>query len=96
VRVGGRYQVDAPGSPGNMGVSGEYLEIERPDRLAFTWQWRGEDTVTTVTIDLHDAHGSTELVLVHDGFADPAEADQHELGWRSCLDRLPGWLATRA
>jgi uncharacterized protein YndB with AHSA1/START domain len=97
VRVGGTYAVDAPHAPGGgMGVRGTYLDIAAPHRLVFTWQWHGETSETTVTIALSEADGGTDLVLVHEGFADTSEAGQHEQGWNDCLDRLPAWAAASA
>jgi uncharacterized protein YndB with AHSA1/START domain len=76
-----------------MAVSGEYVEVEPPGRLVFTWQWDGEDERTLVTVDLTATAGGTDLRLVHESFVDDAARDSHAQGWSDCLDRLPAWLA---
>lgn len=91
LRVGGEYRIAAAAA--GMAVSGSYLEIEPPDRLAFTWRWDGEPGETLVTVRLTAAGPDTELVLTHEGFADDRQRDNHVQGWSDCLARLPGRLA---
>ncbi|HET6212927.1 MAG TPA: SRPBCC domain-containing protein, partial [Micromonosporaceae bacterium] len=81
------------GTAADMAVSGEYLEVDAPRRLVFTWQWAGEDERTTVTVEIGAAGAGSELVLVHDRFASQAACDEHAQGWNDCLDRLPTWLS---
>lgn len=88
-RVGGRYRI-AAASP-EMAVSGEYLEVSPPHRLVLTWQWDGEQTRSTVRIDLLGGEHGSGLVLTHEGLPPDAVAE-HEQGWSDCLDRLPGYL----
>ena len=91
LRVGGRYRIEGPGA--GMAVSGEYVAVEPPRRLVFTWRWEGEPEETLVTVELTPTGATTELVLVHERFADDARRDEHAQGWSDCLDRLPDWLA---
>ncbi len=91
VRVGGRYRIDGPGA--GMAVSGEYVSVEPPNRLAFTWRWDGEPEETLVTLELVATGDGTRLALTHERFSDDADRDNHAKGWSDCLDRLPGWLA---
>lgn len=97
LRVGGRYRFEMHGASGAVYVvAGEYLAIEPPSRLSFTWQWqhRGADpAVTQVSVRFADKDGGTELELRHDGFADDAAARSHHEGWAStlgCLERMLG------
>jgi uncharacterized protein YndB with AHSA1/START domain len=90
LRPGGSLRIDAPGL---MGVQGEYVDIDPPRLLAFTWQWNGEAERTAVRVELSPVDGGTRLVLVHEGFADPATRESHTTGWSDCLDRLPAHLA---
>ncbi len=89
--VGGRYRIDGPGA--GMAVSGEYVSVEPPNRLAFTWRWDGETEETLVTLELVATGDGTRLALTHERFSDDADRDNHAKGWSDCLDRLPGWLA---
>ncbi|MEU8265009.1 SRPBCC family protein [Micromonospora sp. NPDC048999] len=89
-KTGGSYRISAASPP--MAVSGEYLELTRPQRLIMTWQWDGDEHTSTVTIDLVPARDGTDLQVVHDGL--PAEAvEAHRTGWSDCLRRLPAHLA---
>jgi uncharacterized protein YndB with AHSA1/START domain len=91
LRVGGRYRIDGPGV--GMAVAGEYVAVEPPSRLVFTWRWDGEADETTVTVELAPDGTGTEITIVHAGFVDDAGRDNHAKGWSDCLDRLPAWLA---
>ncbi|MDJ0785499.1 MAG: SRPBCC family protein [Myxococcota bacterium] len=96
-RVGGTFKVVMHGSERDFGQSGEYLVIEPPRRLVFTWV---SDFVpeavarTRVSVSL-DPLGPerTRLRLVHDEL--PREGDDydgHQGGWSSILDKLEALL----
>ena len=42
----------------------------------------------TITIELRDREGCTELLAVHEGVPDGVAPADNELGWRMALDRL--------
>jgi uncharacterized protein YndB with AHSA1/START domain len=90
LRVGGRYRIDGPAV--GMAVSGEYVTVEPPHKLVFTWRWDGEAEETLVTIELTPVAAGTELALRHERFGDDASRDNHSQGWHDCLDRLPDYL----
>jgi uncharacterized protein YndB with AHSA1/START domain len=73
-------------------ASGEYLEVEPPRRVVFTWGWEGDDQVppgsTTVELTLTADGDGTVLSLVHRGLPDGAAAALHEEGWRFFSERL--------
>jgi len=84
--------VGADGTP--FTVSGEYLVVEPPHRVTFTWkpEWDGGH-VSTVTYRLEPTPGGTRLVLRHDGFTDrPDSCRGHTQGW----ERVLTWLAAHA
>lgn len=72
---------------------GEYVEVDPPHRLVFTYGWERADVEippgsTTVEIDLTALpDGATHVKLVHRGLGDAA-AGAHEGGWGHYLDRL--------
>jgi uncharacterized protein YndB with AHSA1/START domain len=71
---------------------GEYLVIDPPRRLSFTWHSRStEQQRTVVTIDFLPRGDSTEVVLVHEGFATEALRKDHEAGWTEIV----AWLEER-
>lgn len=90
LRVGGRYRIEGPGAA--MAVGGEYVVVEPLERLAFTWRWDGAPAETLVTLHLAAAGEGTELTVVHEGFPDEADRDEHAKGWSDCLGRLPEGL----
>lgn len=93
LRVGGSFRITATKGPtDDFGVSGEYVSVEPPHRLAFTWRWNGEPQETLVTIGIAATADNTVLTLVHERFADEAARDAHAQGWHDCLDRLPAVL----
>jgi len=49
LRVGGRYRLSMIDGDGvETIVGGEYVEVLRPARLAFTWSWDGGTTTSLV------------------------------------------------
>ncbi len=91
-RVGGRYRVVMQSREGTrFVVGGTYRELERPERIVYTWQWENEtmpkvETLITVTLEARD--GGTHLTMTHSGFPDAGMRDSHANGWRSSLNRL--------
>lgn len=101
LRVGGRYRLGMTGPDGRTYTAvGEYLEIEPPTRLVFTWDWeRPTDRVgeTLVTVEFKPAGtGMTELVLTHERFADPASVAGHERGWAQLFTLLDHFITEEA
>lgn len=74
-------------------ASGEYVVVEPPERVVFTWGWNGEDSVTkagtsTVEVLLAPDGDGTHLRLIHSDLANAESATKHGHGWRHYLDRL--------
>jgi len=101
LRVGGRYRIVMKAPDGAVHTAvGVYREIERPVRLVYTWMW--EDTLdegmqigeTVVTVEFRGrGDGTSEVVLVHEGFPGAEARDNHETGWTSCVNRLEAFLS---
>lgn len=92
LRPGGQWRsegvADSDGTPYN--VSGEYIEVDPPQRLVFTWQasWSGS-LKTVVAFDLEPAASGTLVRLRHSGFAAaPAAGKEHYQGWV----RVMAWM----
>jgi uncharacterized protein YndB with AHSA1/START domain len=95
LRVGGRYRLSMrdPEAPAPYTVVGEYLEIDPPRRLVYTWAWETPgapdgDAVSTVSVDFEEAEGGTRVVLTHRGLADADSVERHDHGWRAVLANL--------
>lgn len=100
-RAGGQWQLQMLARDGTrLAVGGVYREVKRPERLAYTWAWQGENSPmagveTLVEVDLIERDGGTELRLRHSGFPAAAASDAHAAGWRSTLNRLVDQLDAR-
>ena len=87
-RVGGKFRIVMHHGGRDNAHWGEYLAIERPSRLSFTWISEYTDLQpTVVTIDFLDKDGGTEVVLTHRRLP-PERVDAHRGGWSSILGKL--------
>jgi len=69
--------------------SGEYLEVNRPERLVFTWASPCSIDDSTVTLEFSAIDQSTtEIKLTHIRFIDEETRSDHEGGWSNILDKL--------
>lgn len=96
LRVGGKWAVGMTGDNcEECNVSGEYVELDAPRKLVFTWSWRSTpDQVSQVTYALSPAGaGRTTLTLTHERLANAEIRDKHAFGWNGSLDNLAPWLA---
>lgn len=73
---------------------GNYLEIERPHRLAFTWRVKPEKETSTVSIDIAAQGPACEAMLKHELTPEWAEyADRCEAAWAKMLDGIAATLS---
>jgi len=93
-RVGGRFNFTdrRPGDPpfgGDVEHVGEYLELDRPRRLVFSFAVSGYlDNVSTVALDFTPApNGGTDITLTHEGVLEDF-AERTEGGWGAIVERL--------
>jgi uncharacterized protein YndB with AHSA1/START domain len=92
-RPGGEYRVDV--IPGHT-ASGEFVELDPPHRLVFTWGWEpgedGEHPVppgsSTIEISLEPEGEGTRLRFTHRDLPSEESAKSHEVGWDHYLARL--------
>lgn len=100
-RPGGIYRVQMDRG---VAIVGEYVEIDPPRRLVFTWGWEterplplGADAVragsTKVEIDLIDEGGETIIRLRQSGFPSNADAESHGQGWKYAFHRMDVFAA---
>ena len=76
---------------------GEFLVVDRPSKLSFTWIAAATDhqpTVVTVEFFAID-ESETDLVLTHERFPRKDASDQYRDGWSQIADRLETHLSNR-
>ena len=92
-RAGGRFVLVDRRDGVDVEHSGEYLEIDRPRRLVFSFgvpKYSAE--FTRVTISILPLGGGCELTLLHEGVL-PDYQQQTTSGWTMVLDSLARNLA---
>ena len=89
-RVGGRYQFVDRRAEGDAEHFGEYLEIDRPRRLVFSFSVdRTSEDADRVAIDIIPLESGCELTLTHEMKPEWAEyADRTEQGWTNIVEAL--------
>ena len=89
-RVGGGFRIVMEGRAdgGDYEHRGEYLAIEPPSLLSFTWISAATDhKPTVVTIEFHERGTGTELILTHRRLA-PKAIEAHREGWTDIMRLL--------
>ena len=96
-RVGGRFRIVMQGPDCDYAHTGEYLVVDRPRRLVFTWTSEAtKGRPTTVSVELEPrGPGETVLTLTHEGLADEEAAGRHRSGWGDITAKLAKALAER-
>ena len=104
IRAGGRYLIEVrdPAKSQTYWGQGVYREVQRPDKIVFTWVWtkdrpEGENMHpgsehTEVTVEFFARGSSTELVLTQAVFGTEKLRDEHDRGWNGCFDALEAVL----
>jgi uncharacterized protein YndB with AHSA1/START domain len=104
-RVGGKFRIvmhasSSPSGPDGSHMEqdhehrGEYLAIEPPSLLSFTWISKATDLLpTVVTIEFQARGSGTELVLTHRRLPQ-ARVESHRQGWTSIVRQLEEVLAS--
>ena len=88
--VGGSFQIDMRTEDDQVYVhSGKYLEIQRPEKLVFTWNSPAVgERASRVTVEFHEKAEHCRLVLRHELLPDERAVENHRAGWTDILDRL--------
>jgi uncharacterized protein YndB with AHSA1/START domain len=92
-RVGGKLRLVMRSPDGEeFGGTGEFIEIERPERLVYIWTWDGHgahEGTNLVEVELRDmGDGGTLVVLTNRGLPDEESRRAHREGWHASLDNL--------
>ena len=79
-------------------AAGEYTTLEPDQRVAFTWQGKGEPGSTQIEVAMQAAGDGTAIKLVHRGLGDgpawDAMREEAAAGWQGGLENLASVLET--
>ena len=92
LRPGGKWSCQARSPEGSSEVRGEYLAVEPPRLLEYTWEPSWEQyRKSIVRYTLEKVPGGTRLSLQHRGLVSEESTRGHAEGWT----RVLGWLVER-
>ena len=94
--IGGRLQIVMVDGETTIKIVGEYLELDRPRRLEFTWKsdhHGGFESVVTVSFE---PHGDGETLMTIEHALPPQLVGDHQQGWQQIAELLARRLQPRA
>jgi len=87
--AGGTFKIVMAVGDEKIPHTGEYIEIERPNKLVFSWQSPCSMDDSRVTLVFKSVDESKTLIeLTHIKFIDEATRQDHEGGWGNILEAL--------
>lgn len=96
-RVGGTYRIVMKSRTSAFDHRGEYLVVDPPSKLVFTWVSAETDNQPTiVTVELFARGNQCELVLTHERFREADAVRRHRGGWGQIVDKLAGHFQSKA
>jgi len=92
-RIGGSLRVVMTFPDRRSEITGEFVALDRPERLSFTWRTDDGDPESIVTV-LFAPHGETQthMTIIHSRLV-ATVASNYRAGWTSIADRLTDHLA---
>ena len=99
LQVGGSLRITMqPPDGGPFHLSGEFLQIEFPSELTFTFRWDepvpdDRETVVELSLDSHDRR--TTLSLTQGEFATEERLELHRSGWADSFEKLDAIIKAR-
>jgi uncharacterized protein YndB with AHSA1/START domain len=95
LRVGGKFSYGNESETGaSTEITGEYLEVEPPSRLVFTWRFPGAPSeASTITVEFHELGTQTEVVVTHAKLTPEMVLGAIE-GWEAALGSLMMFMLT--
>lgn len=100
LRKGGRYRIGIKQPNGlTYFVYGVYTEIQRPEKLAFTWRWEQPkmdigNSLVTIRFEPQASESgvSTAVILTHSQLPNDMARSAHRQGWEGILQNLAEYL----
>ena len=87
--VGGSYRIAS--DQYGIGVEGEFVTIEEPGRLEFTWRWQTDgvdEPEESVQVIIAGTPAGSTLTVTHHLAPRPDDGADTRRGWEDVLDRL--------
>ena len=97
-RPGGLFRVRMTGRSRHV-ATGEYVEVDPPRRVVFTWGWEPDESLLDEQVDVPPGASTVEVTLVadgdttilrirHSGLPTDRTCRFHDWGWDSTVERL--------
>jgi uncharacterized protein YndB with AHSA1/START domain len=94
-QVGGRVRFDVDHSGTSVLISGQFLVIDRPHLLRFTWSnsnWRDPTVVSVVNVAFEPFGDDETLMSIEHSLIPTEELDSFANGWAGVSDQLTAVL----
>ena len=98
-RIGGTLRFDIEEAGRTFQVSGTYLTLERPHRVAFTWScstWPDPTIQSVVTVTIEPDGDEASIMTIEHELLPPDLVQQHALGWTVISTQLASRLGPAA
>jgi len=91
-RVGGKFKHKVQTNMGIVFLEGEFKEIVESEKVAFTWQWTGNEIFNSiesfVSFEFEEKDGETVMKMNHTGLENEESRDNHHHGWAGSFDKM--------
>jgi len=95
-RVGGKLRFVMSFPDEEIEVTGEYIALDRPERLMFTWRCSDTGDLESVVTILFAPVGEDQTLMVITHTGQPAQlVAKHRAGWSSVADQIEASIAQR-
>lgn len=89
--VGGSFRFDVDHEGASVLITGQFLTVDRPRLLSFTWtnsDWADPTTASVVTVTFQPLQDDQTLMSIDHTMLPAAEYDNFHDGWRKTADQL--------
>ena len=89
-KVGGKFQFDMQAGENSLPHFGEYRQLERPNKIQFTWNsfnTNNQDSLVTIVIE-SSGENSCFLTLTHEKLPTDESIKDHTNGWTRIMNCL--------
>jgi uncharacterized protein YndB with AHSA1/START domain len=93
--VGGVVRIDVDDSGTRVLISGQFLTIDRPNLLRFTWansNWPDPTSESVVNVSFEPVGDDETLMSIEHSLLPPAEFESFDTGWTLTVEQLAAVL----